>query len=43
MENVAAAAVALSPREMKALDGALPPGVAVGPRYGERLMALVDR
>ncbi len=42
-ENVAAAEVALSPSEMERLDSALSPDAVSGPRYGERLMSLVDR
>ncbi|MEJ2080573.1 MAG: aldo/keto reductase [Acidobacteriota bacterium] len=42
-ENVAAADVVLSPSEMEGLDAALSPGVTAGPRYGKRLMSLVDR
>lgn len=42
-ENVAAAAITLSPSEMAALDAALPPGTIAGPRYPEHLLALIDR
>ncbi len=42
-EDVAAADVVLSPSEMERLDAALSPGVIAGPRYGRRLMSLVDR
>lgn len=42
-ENVAAAEVSLSAEEMETLDAALPPGTAAGPRYGERMMAMIDR
>jgi aryl-alcohol dehydrogenase-like predicted oxidoreductase len=42
-EDVAAADVVLSPSEMERLDAALSPGVTAGPRYGRRLMSLVDR
>jgi aryl-alcohol dehydrogenase-like predicted oxidoreductase len=42
-ENVAAAAVSLTASETTALDGALGPGQVAGPRYGEKLMAQVDR
>jgi aryl-alcohol dehydrogenase-like predicted oxidoreductase len=42
-ENVAAAAIALGPVQMKVLDDALTPDSVSGPRYGERMMALVDR
>jgi aryl-alcohol dehydrogenase-like predicted oxidoreductase len=42
-ENVAAAAVSLSPEEVSSLDAALAPGKVAGPRYPEKLMAQVDR
>lgn len=42
-ENIAAAAVELSPEEMAELDRALPPEKVAGPRYNERMMATVDR
>ena len=42
-ENVDAAALALSPSEVAELDSALAPDKVAGPRYNERLMALVDR
>ncbi|MEJ2077585.1 MAG: aldo/keto reductase [Acidobacteriota bacterium] len=42
-ETVAAADVVLSPSEMERLDATLSPGVIAGPRYGRRLMSLVDR
>ncbi len=42
-ENVGAAALALSPSEVAELDSALAPEKVAGPRYNERLMALVDR
>jgi len=42
-ENVGAAALALSPSEVAELDSALAPDKVAGPRYNERLMALVDR
>ena len=42
-ENVAAAALRLDAREMAELDEALSPEAISGPRYNERLMALVDR
>jgi aryl-alcohol dehydrogenase-like predicted oxidoreductase len=42
-ENVAAAALRLEAREMAELDEALSPEAISGPRYNERLMALVDR
>jgi aryl-alcohol dehydrogenase-like predicted oxidoreductase len=42
-ENVGAANLVLSPAEIAQLDAALPPDVVAGPRYNERLMALVER
>jgi aryl-alcohol dehydrogenase-like predicted oxidoreductase len=42
-ENVAAAAIALSPADLARLDEALRPGATAGPRYNERMMAMVDR
>jgi aryl-alcohol dehydrogenase-like predicted oxidoreductase len=42
-ENVGAAALTLSPAEVSELDSALAPEKVAGPRYNERLMALVDR
>jgi aryl-alcohol dehydrogenase-like predicted oxidoreductase len=42
-ENVASAALSLSPSEMAELDAALPPGSAAGPRYDEERMKTVDR
>jgi aryl-alcohol dehydrogenase-like predicted oxidoreductase len=42
-ENVAAADLSLSADELQRLDQALPRGAASGPRYGEEMMALVDR
>ena len=42
-ENVAAVALQLSPADLTQLDEALPPGVAAGPRYNERMMAYVER
>ena len=42
-ENLGAATLALSSAEIEQLDAALPPGVAAGPRYGARLLALIDR
>jgi aryl-alcohol dehydrogenase-like predicted oxidoreductase len=42
-ENVAAAAITLDAARMQALDEALAPGKVAGPRYTERMMALVDR
>ena len=42
-QNVAAAAVTLTPDDRAALDAAMPAGGTAGPRYGERMMAMVDR
>ena len=42
-ENVAAATIALTEAEMAALDAALAPEKISGPRYGEHMMAMVDR
>lgn len=42
-ENIAAAALTLDAVQLKALDEALSPGKTSGPRYGEKMMALVDR
>ena len=42
-ENVAAAEVVLSEQEMVELDRALAPEVVSGPRYNERMMALINR
>jgi aryl-alcohol dehydrogenase-like predicted oxidoreductase len=42
-ENVAAAAIALDSAQMQALDAALSPDKIAGPRYGEAMMAMVDR
>jgi aryl-alcohol dehydrogenase-like predicted oxidoreductase len=42
-ENVAAAAIPLNAADMKALDDALAPDKISGPRYGERMMSMVDR
>ena len=42
-ENVAAAGIKLEPEEMAELDQALSPEAISGPRYNERMMALVDR
>ncbi|TIP13465.1 aldo/keto reductase [Mesorhizobium sp.] len=42
-ENVAAAAIKLDDDAMQALDAALAPGKVAGPRYNERIMAMVDR
>jgi aryl-alcohol dehydrogenase-like predicted oxidoreductase len=42
-ENVAAAAISLNATQVKGLDEALAPGKIAGPRYGEKMMSLVDR
>jgi len=42
-ENVAAAAIALDPAQMQALDEALAPTKIAGPRYGATMMSMVDR
>ena len=42
-ENVAAAAIALDPDEMAALDDALGPGKIAGPRYPDWMMETIDR
>ena len=42
-ENVAAAEIVLSADEVAELDSALPPDAVSGPRYSERMMAMVDR
>jgi aryl-alcohol dehydrogenase-like predicted oxidoreductase len=42
-ENVAAAAIPLSPAEMESLDGAFPPGGVAGERYVEQAMRAIDR
>ena len=42
-ENVAAADLRLSEADLARIDAAAPLGVTAGPRYGERLMALLDR
>jgi aryl-alcohol dehydrogenase-like predicted oxidoreductase len=42
-ENVAAAALALGPADLAALEAALPPGGTAGPRYDEERMRTVDR
>jgi diketogulonate reductase-like aldo/keto reductase len=42
-ENVGAADVSLSAKEMAALDAALAPEKVSGPRYSEKQMAQVDR
>jgi aryl-alcohol dehydrogenase-like predicted oxidoreductase len=42
-DNVAAAALQLSPPEMEQLDAALAPEMVAGPRYGEFQMSMIDR
>ncbi len=42
-ENIASAALMLSTSEMARLDAALKPDAVAGPRYSERMMAMVDR
>jgi aryl-alcohol dehydrogenase-like predicted oxidoreductase len=42
-ENLAAAALALTPQDVAELDRALAPEAVAGPRYGERMMAFIDR
>ncbi len=42
-ENVAAADIALGTGEMKRLDDALTPDAVAGPRYHQRMMAMIDR
>ena len=42
-ENVAALSLRLSTEELAQLDDALTPDVVAGPRYNERMMAMVDR
>ena len=42
-ENIAAVALQLAPGEIAQLDRALSPDAISGPRYNERMMALVDR
>jgi len=42
-ENAAAADIALTPAEIKALDAALAPEKISGKRYADRMMATVDR
>ena len=41
-ENIATA-IALSAAQRQALDAALAPGKIAGPRYPEKMMAMVDR
>ncbi|GGD97675.1 aldo/keto reductase [Aureimonas endophytica] len=42
-ENVAAAGLSLSPEDLAKLDEALGPGRTSGPRYTEKMMAMIDR
>jgi aryl-alcohol dehydrogenase-like predicted oxidoreductase len=42
-ENIAAVSLKLTPDEILQLDQALPPEAISGPRYNERMMAMVDR
>jgi aryl-alcohol dehydrogenase-like predicted oxidoreductase len=42
-ENLAAAALALTPAEVAELNRALAPEMVAGPRYNERMMAFIDR
>ena len=42
-ENIAAVSLRLDPEEVAELDHALPPEAISGPRYNEKLMAMVDR
>ena len=42
-ENAAAADLQLSPAELQQLEAAAPRGQTAGPRYGEGMMALLDR
>jgi aryl-alcohol dehydrogenase-like predicted oxidoreductase len=42
-ENLAAAAITLAAAQLQALRDALAPGTTAGPRYNDKLMALVDR
>jgi aryl-alcohol dehydrogenase-like predicted oxidoreductase len=42
-ENVAAASISLTPKEMTTLDDALAPHKISGPRYGKAMMSMVDR
>jgi aryl-alcohol dehydrogenase-like predicted oxidoreductase len=42
-ENVGAVSLKLSADELRQLDDALSPDAIAGPRYNERMMALVDR
>jgi aryl-alcohol dehydrogenase-like predicted oxidoreductase len=42
-ENAAGATLALEPAEVEELDRALPPDATAGPRYGEQMMAFIER
>jgi aryl-alcohol dehydrogenase-like predicted oxidoreductase len=42
-ENVAAADLRLDEARLERLNAALPPGGVAGPRYGESMMAYIDR
>ena len=42
-ENAAATDLRLSAAELQQLEAAAPRGQTAGPRYGERMMALLDR
>jgi len=42
-ENAGAAAIALTPGDLAALNAAAPPGATAGPRYSPAMMATVDR
>ncbi|MGA8599535.1 MAG: aldo/keto reductase [Bryobacteraceae bacterium] len=42
-ENIAAVSLKLEPDAMAELDQALPPEAVSGPRYNQRMMAMVDR
>ena len=42
-QNVGAAAIVLTKDDLAALDAAMPAGGTAGPRYGEKMMAMVDR
>lgn len=42
-ENVGGASLALEPRDLEALDRALPPEAVAGPRYNEHMMTFIDR
>jgi aryl-alcohol dehydrogenase-like predicted oxidoreductase len=42
-ENIAAVSLQLDAEEMKQLDETLSPEAISGPRYNDKMMALVDR